>query len=152
MSQAIAAMLSTAGIKVTPNEVDYTRDFIGGGKGIRYGFYPSDTVVSSGISVYEDVDTFIYNYYSSKATSGLSHLLDAGLDAMIAKARTIVNENDRVKAYLDIQKYLADKMYTVAGLPQGYVYIGVQPRVQGYRQSLAAAASTESFANLWLAN
>jgi peptide/nickel transport system substrate-binding protein len=150
ISQAIANMLQTAGVKITANEVDYTKDFIGGGKGIRYGNYPSDTVVSSGISVYEDVDTFIYNYYDSKATSGLSHLNDADLDARITKARTLTNEPERVQAYLDIQKYLADKMYTVAGLPQGYVYIFQQPRVQNYQQSLAFAAPTESYSKLWL--
>jgi len=150
ISQAIANMLQTAGVKITASEVDYTKDFIGGGKGIRYGNYPSDTVVSSGISVYEDVDTFIYNYYDSKATSGLSHLNDADLDAQITKARTLVSEPERVQAYLGIQKYLADKMYTVAGLPQGYVYIFQQPRVQNYQQSLAFAAPTESYSKLWL--
>jgi peptide/nickel transport system substrate-binding protein len=150
MSEAIANMLSSAGIKVTATEVDYQKDYIGGGKGIRYGNYPSDTVVSSGISVYEDVDTFIYNYYDSKATSGLSHVNDSDLDAQIAKARTLVDENARVRAYLDIQKLLADKMYTVAGLPQGNVYIFAQPRVRNYQQSLAFAAATESYSKLWL--
>jgi peptide/nickel transport system substrate-binding protein len=150
MSEAIANMLSTAGIKVTLQQVDYTKDFIGGGKGIRYGNYPTDAVVSSGISVYEDVDTFIYNYYHSKATSGLSHLNDGDLDARITKARTVVIEADRVKAYLDIQKYLADKMYTVAGLPQGNVYVVTQPRVQNFQESLAFGAGTESFSKLWL--
>jgi peptide/nickel transport system substrate-binding protein len=150
MSQAIASMLSSAGIKLTATEVDYQKDYIGGGKGIRYGNYPSDTVISSGISVYEDVDTFIYNYYDSKATSGLSHLSDSDLDAQIAKARTLVDEKDRLKAYLDIQKLLADKMYTVAGLPQGNVYIFAQPRVRNYQQSLAFAAATESYSKLWL--
>jgi ABC-type dipeptide transport system, periplasmic component len=79
----------------------------------------TDSVISSGISVYEDVDTFIYNYYHSNATSGLSHLSDADLDAQITKARALVNDADRVKAYIDIQKYLADKMYTVAGFASG---------------------------------
>jgi peptide/nickel transport system substrate-binding protein len=150
MSEAIANMLSSAGIKVTLNVVDYAKDFIGGGKGIRYGNYPTDTVVSSGISVYEDVDTFIYNYYHSNATSGLSHLNDADLDAQITKARALVNDADRVKAYIDIQKYLAQKMYTVAGLPQGNVYVAVQPRVQNFQESLAFGAGTESYAKLWM--
>jgi peptide/nickel transport system substrate-binding protein len=150
MSEAISNMLSSAGIKVTLQVVDYTKDFIGGGKGIRYGNYPTDSVISSGISVYEDVDTFIYNYYHSNATSGLSHLSDADLDAQITKARALVNDADRVKAYIDIQKYLAEKMYTVAGLPQGNVYVVAQPRVQNFQESLAFGAGTESFAKLWL--
>jgi ABC-type transport system substrate-binding protein len=100
--------------------------------------------------VYEDVDTFIYNYYHSNATSGLSHLSDADLDAQITKARALVNDADRVKAYIDIQKYLAEKMYTVAGLPQGNVYVVAQPRVQNFQESLAFGAGTESFAKLWL--
>jgi peptide/nickel transport system substrate-binding protein len=150
VSQAVANMLNQAGIKVTLSAVDYQKDFIGGGKGIRYGNYPTDTIVSSGIAVYEDVDTFIYNYYDSKATSGLSHLNDPSLDAMIAKARTVVNEDERVKAYMDIQRYIAAQMYTVAGLPQGNVYIFVAPRVRNYQQSLASGAPTESYAKLWL--
>ncbi|HTE85429.1 MAG TPA: ABC transporter substrate-binding protein, partial [Dehalococcoidia bacterium] len=150
MSEAISAMLNSAGIKATLQVVDYTKDFIGGGKGIRYGNYPSDSVISSGISVYEDVDTFIYNYYHSKATSGLSHVSDADLDGRITNARSLVNEADRVKAYIDIQKYLADKMYTVAGLPQGNVYVVVRPRVQNFQESLAFGAGTESYAKLWL--
>jgi peptide/nickel transport system substrate-binding protein len=152
MSQAVANMLNQAGIKVTLSSVDYTKDFVGGGKGIRYGNYPSDTIVSAGIAVYEDVDTFLYNYYDSKATSGLSHLNDPQVDSMIAKARATIDENARLKAYLDTQKYLADKMYTVSGLPQGTIHIFVQPRVRNYQQSLASGAPTESFAKLWLAS
>jgi peptide/nickel transport system substrate-binding protein len=152
ISQAIAGMLNQAGIKVNLSAADYTKDFIGGGKGIRYGNYPADMIVSSGISTYEDVDTFIYNYYDSKATSGLSHLNDPAVDSMISAARATLDENARVKAYIDIQKYLAGKIYTVAGIPQGTMHIFVQGRVRNYQQSLASGSGTESLPKLWLAS
>ena len=43
-SQTVASMLSSAGFKVAPVEVDYQKDYIGGGKGIRYGNYDKDMI------------------------------------------------------------------------------------------------------------
>ena len=72
------------------------------------------------------------------------------IDDMIAKARTLVDENAAVKAYKDIQIYIADKVYTVAGLPEPYAYIMVAPRVQNYQFSVNHGYGTETFSKLWL--
>ncbi len=149
---AVANMLSSAGIKIVPVQVDYTKDYFGGGKGIRYGNYDKDSVVCSGISALDDVDDYIYNYFATGATQGLSRLHDPDLDAMISKARTQVDTNARVKAYKDIQIYIADKMYTVAGLPEPYAYNLVAPRVQNFQYSGTHGYATESFSKLWLSS
>ena len=150
VSLAIANMLSQAGIKIAPVQQDYTKDYFGGGKGIRYGNFDKDSVVCTGISALDDVDEFIFNYYATGATQGLSRLKDPDLDAMLSKARAIVNTDERVKAYKDIQIYIADKMYSVAGLPEPYVYMMVSPRVSNFQWSYTHSYATESYSKLWL--
>jgi peptide/nickel transport system substrate-binding protein len=146
--QTLANMLQQAGFKVTPFAGDYQRDYIGGGKGVRYGNYDKDWIIYTGLSGYDSADEFLFNYFSSKATAALAHLNDAEFDSMQSKARTILNESARTKAYLDMQRYLADKMYAIAGLPQAYVYVMVQPRVQNYQQSSSYGFGTETLSKV----
>ena len=143
-------MLSSAGFKIAAVQVDYQKDYIGGGKGIRYGNYDKDMIISASPSGYDSVDEFVFNYYDSKSSGGLSRVKDSTLDAMIDKARTLLDENERVKAYIDIQKYLADKVYTVAGFPTQSVYTMTSPRVANYQHSVTYGYLTESAAKLWL--
>jgi peptide/nickel transport system substrate-binding protein len=151
VSLAVANMLSQAGIKIVPVQVDYNKDYFGsGGNGIRFGAYDKDSVVCTGISALDNVDDFLFNYYSTKATQGISRLKDPDIDTMLAKARALVDENARLKAYKDVQIYIADKMYTVAGLPEPYAYIMVAPRVQNYQFSVNHGYATETFSKLWL--
>jgi peptide/nickel transport system substrate-binding protein len=149
-SQTVASMLSTAGFKVTAVQVDYQKDYIGGGKGIRYGNYERDMIISASPSGYDSADEFIFNYYDSKSTAGLSRLKDSTLDGMIDKARTLLDENERVKSYIDVQKYLADKVYTVAGFPTQSVYTMTSPRIMNYQHSVTYGYLTESTTKLWL--
>jgi peptide/nickel transport system substrate-binding protein len=150
VSLTVANMLQQAGINITAVQVDYTKDYFGGGKGIRYGNFDKDSIVCTGISALDDVDDYIYNYYSTNATQGLSKLKDPDIDSMITKARTIVDEDARVKAYKDIQIYISDKMYAVTGLPEPYVYNMVAPRVQNFQFSGTHGYGTETFSKLWL--
>jgi peptide/nickel transport system substrate-binding protein len=149
-AQTIANMLNSAGIKTTLVSVDYVKDFIAGGKGIRYGNYPSDEIVFAGISPSPDIDGFIYNYYDSKSTSAPSRLTDPKLDDMISKGRAIVDDNARLSAYLDIQRYIADQMYTVGGFPQPRQHHFAGPRLVSYQPSVTYGAATEAFAKVWL--
>jgi ABC-type transport system substrate-binding protein len=149
-AQTTANMLQSAGIKISLVAVDYTKDFIAGGKGIRYGNYDKNSVVFAGLTGLADIDDYLFNYYHSKGTSGLSNLKDPGFDDQIAKARTVVNVDDRVKAYLEIQRYLADKMFTINGYHLPYVYELVAPRVANYQATVAYGLGTETFAKLWL--
>ena len=78
-------------------------------------------------------------------------LNDSALDAMIDKGHTIVNEDDRVKAYKDIQRYLAAQLYGIAGFPGWYAYTMVQPWVRNWSINTGYGVGTEILSKLWLA-
>ena len=80
----------------------------------------------------------------------MSRPRDSDLDARITKARSTLKESDRVKAYIDLQKYLADRMYSISGLPAPYVYAIAGPRVRNYQVALGYGLVTESLSKLWL--
>ena len=130
--------------------VDYTKDFIGGGKGIRYGNFEKNSIVYAGLTNLPDIDDYLSNYWHSKGTSGVSHLNDPSLDDQIAKARTMVNTDERLKAYTELQKYMADKAYAVTGFHLPNIYYLAGPRVQNYQSNLGYGTATESFSKLWL--
>jgi peptide/nickel transport system substrate-binding protein len=148
--QTLANMLQQSGFKITPFAADYQRDYIGGGKGVRYGNFDKDWIIYTGLSSYDEVDEYMFNYFSSNTTSGLAKLKDPEFDSMLSKARATLDENQRTRAYLDIQRYVADKMYAIAGLPQPYVYSMVNPRVQNYQHSNSYGLGTEEFSKLWI--
>ena len=95
-------------------------------------------------------DQSLAEIYSSKAAVALSRPEDPAIDSMLSKARGQGNEAARVEAYLELQKYLAGKMYTVAGFPQPHGYTFVGPRVQNFLYTNSNALATETFAKLWL--
>lgn len=144
-------MLATAGFKITPLELDYQKDYIGGGKGMRYGNFDKDSIVWTGLSQYDDPDEYLFNYFDSKTTAGLTRLNDPTLDAMLSKARATVNSDERTKAYIDAQKYIADKNYCLSALPQPHVYTMALPRVRNFQKTAANyGIGTESYSKLWL--
>ena len=66
---------------------------------------------------------------------------------MIDKERAIVNQDERYKACVEIQQYIADKMYMVAFLPQPTIHTAIQAYVRNY---LAGGYGQETQAQLWL--
>jgi peptide/nickel transport system substrate-binding protein len=151
VAQTLANMLAQSGFKITAVQLDYQKDYIGGGKGVRYGNFDKDWIVYTGLSQYDEADEYMFNYFSSKTTAGLSRLNDPDLDAMIGKARAIVNDDDRAKAYVDIQKYIADKNYNLGGLPSPHVYTFVSPRIRNFQKTGAFyGVGTETFSKLWI--
>jgi peptide/nickel transport system substrate-binding protein len=151
VAQTLANMMSTAGFKITAVQLDYQKDYIGGGKGIRYGNFDKDTIVYTGLSQYDEPDEYMFNYFSSKTTAGIARLNDPDFDTMIAKARAIVNDEERTKAYVDLQRYVSDKNYCLGGLPSPHVYTIVQPRIRNFQKTGAFyGLGTESFSKLWI--
>jgi ABC-type transport system substrate-binding protein len=144
------SMLSAVGMKTNLVAIDYTKDYLAGGKGVRYGNFPSDMIVFGGTEGGNDADEYLFKYFGSKSTGNQERLNDSQVDGMISRARGIVNEDERVRAYIDLQKYLANKMYTVAGMPQPLNYTAIQPRVQDFQLSLTHGIATETYAKLWL--
>ncbi len=63
------------------------------------------------------------------------------------KQRTLVNEDERLKAVMDIQKYLAEKLYAPSTVGT-YQWNLVQPRVQNYQYSDTLGKMTETYTKL----
>ena len=149
-AEMINNMLNAAGFRTTLVPMDYANDYVGGGKGIRTGNFPSDNIIYTGISQLSSPDEFIFGYLDSKSTVNIERLNDSDLDALIQKSRAILQEADRVKAILDIQKYVADKMYIVNGFPQAEEYQIVQPWVHNFQYSGTGENLTETWSKVWL--
>jgi peptide/nickel transport system substrate-binding protein len=151
LGETANSMLNAAGIKTNLINVDYNKDYVNGGKGYRYGYYPKDTIVF-GVATggYITIDEFVFAYYDSKSDRRNTMLNDPALDAMIDKARQQVKEEDQLKAYLDIQRYLVDKMYFVTGWPGSPTYTFVQPWVKNYGYHTTYGFLTETYAKSWI--
>jgi len=149
-AQTAANMLQGAGFKVTLVQVDYTKDFIGGGKGIRYGNFDKDSIVFAGLTNLSDVDDYLSAYWHSNATAGLSRLTDKKLDDDLAHARTLTNVDERAKAYIDIQTYMADQVFAIGGLHVNYAYYLSRSRVQNYQKTVGYGVGAESWTKVWL--
>ncbi len=146
VAETVNAMLNAAGIKSTLSQIDYTNVYLNNGRGESQGNFPKDHIVLSGIrgGSTADPDGRLYDYFSSQSDIGAEHLNDPQIDAMLSKERATVNQDERYKACLDIQQYIADKMYMIAFLPQPNVHTAIQPSLMnfqsgGYGQETAAA-------------
>jgi peptide/nickel transport system substrate-binding protein len=148
-SEAVANMLNTVGIKTSIVTQDYIKDFIGGGKGSRQGYFDKDTMVFHNQAGFTEADEFIFSYFHSKSTSNSERLSDPTLDSMIDSERTIVNQDERLKAIQDIQKYIASKMYVVSTIG-AFQYIALQPHVHNYNYTNSLGLETETYAKLWV--
>ena len=149
MGQTVSNMLNQAGIKTQIVTQDYNTDYIDSGKGSRAGFFDKDMVIYSGIASYTEADEFLYINFHSKSTNNDERLSDPKLDAMIDKERTIVNENDRLKAVQEIEKYIADQALVIptAG---SYRWAFVQPWVHDYSYTDGLGRWTENYSKVWV--
>src|SRR3984893_17902126 len=134
--ETVNSMLQAVGFKTAMVPLDYTTVWLNGGKGVRYGNKPNDMLVLSGMETGNDVDDYMYNYFGSQA-SNPSRLNDSTLDAMMVRARAVTVEEERVRAYKQVQLYLMDKVYTASGIPQGRRHTMVQPWVRNFQYSAA---------------
>ena len=145
----ISNMFAAAGFKAEPVAIDFLKDFLDAGKGYVEGYYPKDTILFAIETFYTEPDQGVFRPFDSKSTQHTSQLKDAKLDAMIAKARTLVDESERLKAYLEIQKYIAEQVY-VLPIGGGYQFRMTQPRVQNYQLGSLTGEGVETYAKLWL--
>jgi peptide/nickel transport system substrate-binding protein len=148
-SETINNMLNAVGVKTNLVTIDYNKDYVDSGKGSSQGYYDKDMIIFGGFSPYTEADEWLYSYFHSKSVNSHTNVKDPTLDAMIDKERTIIDEAQRVKAVLDIQRYVADKLYILASVGP-YQYNMVQPRVRDYAYSDSLGIMTESYSKLWL--
>ena len=150
LCDAVANMLRQGGIKITAVQQDYAKDYVDSGKGSRQGYFPNDFIVFAGAAPATDADEQLFNHFDSRSTSNAERLKDPKYDSMIDHERTIVDENQRLQALLDIQKYLADQMYVVPTVST-YQWRLIQPRIQNYQYGDSGDLNkgTETIAKLW---
>ena len=153
IAQMLNPMFTAAGFKMQLVPVDYLTQFINVGKGILYGHYEPDALVlciwMSGASTAEEglFDTLVPG-----GDSNHPKVDDAVVTAMATKMIATLDENERLKAALDLQRYAAGKLYYISSIPTGDTYTLVQPRIQGYNYSLGVdVAGAETYAKLWIA-
>jgi peptide/nickel transport system substrate-binding protein len=147
--ETIGNMLNAVGVKTAIVVIDYNKDYIDSGKGISQGYYDKSMIVFGGFSPYTEADEWLFSYYHSKSLNSHQHLNDPKMDAMIDKERTLLDENQRLKAVLDIQRYIADQALFMPTVGP-YYYFLVQPRVKSYQFSDTLAVHTETYSKLWL--
>jgi peptide/nickel transport system substrate-binding protein len=154
IAQMVVPMLNAAGFKIELTPVDYATQFVPVTNGALYGHYDADAVVllmwfSGGNTAEEELSQSL----APGGAANHSHVVDQQLATMISKMLSLLDAQQRLKAVQDIQRYAADKMYYIAGIPSGDLYTLVQPRVRSYAYSLGPdVAGTETSAKLWLAS
>ena len=109
--ETINNMLNAVGVKTNIVTIDYNKDYVDAGKGSSQGYYDKDMIIFGGFSPYTEADEWLFSYFDSKSVNSHTNVKDPQLDAMIDKERTLVNDDERLKAVQDIQQYVADKMY-----------------------------------------
>jgi peptide/nickel transport system substrate-binding protein len=146
------AMLKQLPWNMSYTTIDYTKDWIAGGKGIGYpgGGVPADGMAWWGWSSRSSVDEYLYTFWHSKGAGNFMHVNDPEIDKGIDKARATLNEDDRLKAYKDVQRYIAAKVYVLMGMNNGLAYTFVQPRVRNYQLGDFSGIATGYWAKLWL--
>ena len=151
LAEAVNNMLNTGGLKTSLINIDYNSEYVAGGKGVHYGAFNKDTLVFAlAGDGYVDVDQIMFAFYNSKSTRKNTPINDPTFDAQQIKARSILNDGERLKAYMDLQKYLVDKMYFVAGWPEEPRYRLVQPWVKNYSFWANYSFFTDSYTKLWV--
>jgi peptide/nickel transport system substrate-binding protein len=147
--ETVNSMLNSAGIKSTLIQHNYNKDFVDAGKGSRQGYFDRDTMIYASTAGLTDPDELLFSYFNSDSTSNQEHLKDPSLDAMLVKERTVVNTDDRLKAVIGIEKYIAQKIYCVPTVGS-WRFVGVLPRVQNYQYSNSLGVATETYSKVWL--
>jgi peptide/nickel transport system substrate-binding protein len=149
-AQAVYNMLTALPWQINLVQADYAKDWLGSGKGVRYGALAKDTIAFSSTDGLTTVDDFLYGYFYSTSPTNIVRVKDTQLDAMLDKARGIVNDDDRLKAYKDIQKYLAGKHYELSAVPAGNNTNLVQQWVQGYHCNIIEDNGRMACSGAWL--
>jgi peptide/nickel transport system substrate-binding protein len=149
-AQTVFNMLKQLSWQINFVQGDYAKDWLGSGKGVRYGSLAKDTIAFSSTDGLTTVDDFLYGYFYSTSPTNIVRVKDTQLDGMLDKARTFVNDDERLKAYKDVQKYLVDKQYELSAVPNGNNYNFVQSWVHGYHCNTIEDNGRMACSGVWL--
>jgi peptide/nickel transport system substrate-binding protein len=149
MAETIVSMLNSAGFKIQLVPIDYTRDFIGGGKGALYGNYPADALVYSADALFANAEETLASHFESKSQRNKPQVSDPKVDEALAKMLSTLDDNQRLQQALDIQKYLAGQIYQISTYSD-VVYTLLQPWVHNYYLGESNQSARYAEPNLWL--
>jgi ABC-type transport system substrate-binding protein len=146
------SMLKALPWNISYSTVDYNKDWIASGKGIGYpgGGVPADAMAWWGWSSRTEVDEYLFSFFHSKGAGNFTHTNDPQIDAGIDKARTILNEDERVKAYKDVQRSIASKVYVLMGMVNSFSYYFVSPRSRNFGLGDTYAPGVAYWSKMWL--
>jgi ABC-type transport system substrate-binding protein len=148
----IRSMLTALPWDLTYVPVDYLRDWQPGGKAYGYGGLPGDAMAWGGTAQRTDVDEFLYGYWHSKGSTNISRLNDPKLDSLIDKARGIIDDDERRKAYKDVQRYILDNVLCLTGMVNGPTTWMTSPRVRNWTAGDSFGLGAGPWTQLWLAS
>lgn len=147
-AEAIGGMLKDAGFQPQIVTQDYQREYITPGTGTFFGNY--DGAFFGLQTGFLDAHDYVFNMMHSKSSRNHGGVNDPQLDAMIDKEGSTIDENERIKLYKDIERYVADKVYYAPGAI-GVAYQGVQEWVKNFCWNLGAYGyGTETYGKLWV--
>lgn len=148
IAEAVAGMLKEGGFNLTIVTHDYLSEYITPPRGVFYGNF--DGVFFGLQSGFTDPHDYIYNMMHSKSARNHGGINDPQLDALIDKEAATVNDDDRVKAYKEVERYAADNVF-YGGSAIGVAYQGVQDFVKNFCWNLGAYGyGTETYGKLWI--
>lgn len=153
LAQIINPMLNAVGIKTQLSPVDYATQWVPVTTGVLYGHYDNDTLcLIQWMSASNTAEEELFDALTPDGSSNHPHVSDPTVTAMITKMLSTLDQQERLKAANDIQRYVANKIYYISGIPTGNIYTLVQPRVRNYAYNVSGAdvAGTETYAKLWL--
>ena len=136
--------------KVNLTLINYNTDWIAAGKGVRQGNFPGSSMVFAWYESRVHPDVYLFDFWDSQSTSNQSALKDPQLDSLISKARAQTNDDQAISAYLDVQKYIAQNMYSAAGNPSGVMYSMNAPAVHNYLFGDQGGLLRTQCSNIWL--
>jgi peptide/nickel transport system substrate-binding protein len=148
------SMLKALPWNISYSTIDYNKDWINGGKGIGYpgGGVPADSMAWWGWSSRSEVDEYLFSFFHSKGAGNFMHVSDPQIDAGIDKARTVLNDDDRLKAYKDVQRYIASKVYVMMGMVNGLGFEMTSPRLHNFLEGDGSVYGVGQgfWSNIWL--
>ncbi|MDF2679224.1 MAG: transporter substrate-binding protein [Brevibacillus sp.] len=130
MNEAIQAMLSKVGVRIKIDQMDESTYFATRKDG-KLPSYHSDWSAD-----YNDPDNFFYTFFSEKNAPTRSYnYKNKDVQAKLEKARTMVDQGERIKMYQELEKTIVQE--DAAWIPLfalNHLFV-VQPRVKNFQVS-----------------
>lgn len=130
MNEAVQAMLSKVGIKVKITQMDESTYFATR----KEGKLPS--AHNNWSADYNDPDNFFYTFFSAKNAKARSfNYTNKAVQDDLEKARTMVDQNERIKLYQELEKKIVqDDAAWIPLFALNHLFV-VQPRVKNFQVS-----------------